>query len=343
METDFKINKMLTKKSLIVLTIVLIMGIFSMRGALTKEIVIEDGDKEIKVTTVSARVENVLNKGMVTLNKHDQVLPTLGEKVDENMKIVIKRAYPITLEVGGKAEEVMTANVQVKDVLEEYNVVLGDLDRVEPGLEEDIEKYQIINVVRINEEVVKENVTIPYDSIIKYRDDLEKGKVNLLKKGKAGEKEIQYKVVYEDGKEVERELIEENVVYDAENEVVEQGTVQYVATSRGNLRTKKIIRMTSTAYDAGFESTGKKPGDKHYGITRSGTTVRPGVVAVDPKVIPLGSKLYIESLDGSKDYGFASAEDTGGAIKGNKIDLYFESAQDVKKYGRRTVKVYILN
>ena len=66
------------------------------------------------------------------------------------------------------------------------------------------------------------------------------------------------------------------------------------------------------------------------------------IVAVDPKVIPLGTKLYIQSLDGTKDYGFAIAEDTGGAIKGNKIDLFFESSEQVYKFGRRKVKVYIL-
>ena len=101
--------------------------------------------------------------------------------------------------------------------------------------------------------------------------------------------------------------------------------------------------MTATAYDLSFESTGKLPGDKYYGITASGTKVRPGVVAVDPNVIPLGTKLYIQSLDGSKDYGFAIAEDTGGAIKGNRIDLFFENSQDVYRFGRRKVKVYILN
>lgn len=65
-------------------------------------------------------------------------------------------------------------------------------------------------------------------------------------------------------------------------------------------------------------------------------------MAVDPKVIPLGTKLYIESTDGTSDYGYATAEDKGSAIKGNKIDLYLETAQAVKKFGRRTVRVYIL-
>ncbi len=100
--------------------------------------------------------------------------------------------------------------------------------------------------------------------------------------------------------------------------------------------------MTATAYDLSFQSTGKRPGDRYYGITASGTKARPGVVAVDPRVIPLGTRLYVQSLDGTKDYGFAIAEDKGGAIKGNKIDLFFETANEVRRFGRRKVKVYIL-
>ena len=105
----------------------------------------------------------------------------------------------------------------------------------------------------------------------------------------------------------------------------------------------RSIFMEATAYDLSFESCGKNPGDKNYGITASGTQARPGIVAVDPKVIPLGTKLYIESMDGTGSYGYASAEDTGGAIKGNIIDLFFTNRSDALSFGRRQVKVYILD
>ncbi len=100
--------------------------------------------------------------------------------------------------------------------------------------------------------------------------------------------------------------------------------------------------MSATAYDLSYASTGKRPGDRYYGITASGTTARPGTVAVDPRVIPLGTKLYVESLDGTSDYGFAIAEDKGSAIKGKKIDLFFNSNRSAMNFGRRNVKVYIL-
>ncbi|WP_425540088.1 cell wall-binding repeat-containing protein [Microaceticoccus formicicus] len=100
---------------------------------------------------------------------------------------------------------------------------------------------------------------------------------------------------------------------------------------------KQIIRMNSTSYDASPESNGP------WGpITALGTNLRPGVVAVDPKVIPLKTELYVTSTDEWPSYGMAIAEDTGGAIKGNKIDLFYESSETVHKYGRRDVIVYVL-
>ncbi len=98
----------------------------------------------------------------------------------------------------------------------------------------------------------------------------------------------------------------------------------------------KKLSMTATAYNSGPKSTGKKPGQKGYGLTYSGIPAGPGIVAVDPKVIPLGTRLYIEG------YGFALAADTGSSIKGNKIDVYIEDANEIKKFGRRTVEVYVL-
>ena len=87
--------------------------------------------------------------------------------------------------------------------------------------------------------------------------------------------------------------------------------------------------MTATAYCSGT-------------TTATGMKVRYGVVAVDPRVIPLGSRLYIESANGNWIYGTAIAADTGGAVKGNIIDLYVESYNDAIQFGRRQAKVYIL-
>ncbi|MFR4777963.1 MAG: 3D domain-containing protein, partial [Finegoldia magna] len=93
----------------------------------------------------------------------------------------------------------------------------------------------------------------------------------------------------------------------------------------------RTITMRSTAYTSDPAENGG------YSTTAMGTAIRYGVAAVDPRVIPLGTRLYIEG------YGYARAEDTGGAIKGNRIDLVFGSKSQSNNWGRRTVRVTILN
>lgn len=96
--------------------------------------------------------------------------------------------------------------------------------------------------------------------------------------------------------------------------------------------------VEATAYTAGYESTGKNPGHPAYGITKSGTTVKEGrTIATDPEVIPLGSEVLIPCLSDN----VYIAEDIGGAIKGNKIDIYMENLQDAKEWGRRTITIYV--
>ena len=102
---------------------------------------------------------------------------------------------------------------------------------------------------------------------------------------------------------------------------------------------KKAITMTATAYDPTLNGTIPASQKTAYGLV-----CQYGVVAVDPKVIPLGTKLYIESSDGGASwvYGYCIAGDTGGAIKGNKVDLCFSTPEECRRFGRKTATVYIL-
>lgn len=100
------------------------------------------------------------------------------------------------------------------------------------------------------------------------------------------------------------------------------------------------MQVVATGYTAGVESTGKKPGHPQYGITYSGVKVRRdfvSTIAADPKVFPIGTVLYVPG------YGYGIVADTGSAIKGKKIDLYFETRKQVfKQWGKRKVTVYVL-
>ena len=121
---------------------------------------------------------------------------------------------------------------------------------------------------------------------------------------------------------------------------VEEGVLE---TSDGQvLEYTDVMQLEATAYCPCYSCCGKYPGNKWYNVTATGTKGRVGVIAVDPRVIPLGTQVYIEGLGGAKNYGFGSAEDTGGAIKGQIIDLYFNTHKETVNWGRQQVKVYIL-
>lgn len=97
------------------------------------------------------------------------------------------------------------------------------------------------------------------------------------------------------------------------------------------------MNMTTTAYTAGPESTGKKPGGKGYGITFTGTKAKVGVCAVDPNYVPLGSSLYVEG------YGYCRAEDKGSAVKGYHVDVFMDGVNEALRFGNEQRKVWILN
>lgn len=110
---------------------------------------------------------------------------------------------------------------------------------------------------------------------------------------------------------------------------------------------KQVIEATATAYCLCQKCCGKSPSSPGYGVTASGLKIIPGtgmkVIAVDPKVIPLGSKVYVQGLNGAWDYGYAVAGDTGGAIKSMKIDLYMDSHQETLSWGRKKVNIYVVD
>jgi len=188
-----------------------------------------------------------------------------------------------------------------------------------------------------------ERVGVDYETKIVYNENEFEEYRTVVQKGSDGMKKTVYQEIYEDGKLISTNLEEEIIYKEPETQVIEVGTKErLVVTSRGGFRYSDEIVLVATAYDLSYQSTGKNPGDPYFGITASGTKVQPGTVAVDTRVIPLGTKLYIASTDGSPDYGFATALDTGGAIKGNRIDLFMADIADCYNFGIRPVKVYIL-
>lgn len=309
--------------------------------------IVVDG-KETSVMTYRSNVADILNKNNVVLGPKDIVEPDLQSSVKTGDTIKIKKAMSVQLTVGNDSRTILTAANTVGDMLAKEKITLGKEDKISVPQETEIKDGDKISITRINTKMEKKLQPIEFATEIKKDNSLKSGIRKVVQEGKAGQREINEKVIYINGKIVSREVVNQAIIQQPTKKVIAMGTLQEQSAysqrfSRGgSINHSKVYRMKSTAYTESYSDTGKCPGNSDFGITASGTRVRRNIngystVAVDPTIIPLGTKLYIEG------YGYAIAEDTGGAIRGNKIDLYFNSDSQVSNWGVKYVNVYRLN
>jgi uncharacterized protein YabE (DUF348 family) len=296
--------------------------------------IVKDNEKKT-IWTTAGSVAGLLKEQKIVLSKHDQISPRPQVAIQDKMKIGIKKAFHLTYVDGGKKQQVWTTSATVADFLSQQGIKLNKLDRVEPSLTETIAKNGVVNVIRVEKvtDVVEE--PIQFAVVTKKDESLEKGKEKTITSGKKGLVSKQYEVLLENGEEVSRKLISEQKVAEKQDKVVAVGTKDLsIQVSRGAAdEPGKEFYVTATAYTAYCNGCS--------GRTATGLNLRANpnmkVIAVDPRVIPLGSKVYVEG------YGYAVAADTGGAIKGYIVDLFMPSNQDCYRWGRKKVKIKILN
>ncbi len=190
------------------------------------------------------------------------------------------------------------------------------------------------NLAHESEIFVEQREAIPFPTLRRVSTEMRYGSSKTVRAGINGEKQVKYRVFSINGREVSREAISTKIVKKPVEEVVAVGQkLKRFASRGGYFSGKKVISMVATGYSASPRENG---GDTS-GRTATGLKIGHGVVAVDPKFIPLGTRLFIEG------YGNAVAADTGGAIKGNRIDLGHDSYRKAQAVGRRSVTVHILD
>ncbi len=328
-------------------------------------VTISDGDYELAIYTGEVYVENVLKRHGITLKEFDELVPPRGTAVYDGMNITVERIKKVSLTYDGYDVSYYTKAETYGEFLEENDFSIGDDITADVNLDDELESSNKLTLFKITRQSTEHAEEIPYNTI--KRDDaaLAKGKTRVIQQGQKGIKKVSSELVFKDGIEISRAVIGEYIEKYPVDEIIAVGTAVQTApkasapktnttpayASSGSLvatvgghtfNYKKMITCQATAYDLSFESTGKRPGDRGYGITASGTYAKLGTVAVDPRVIPLGTKMYIVSTDGKVVYGYCTAEDTGGAIKGNKVDLFYNTTAECLQFGRRSVNVYIL-
>lgn len=303
-----------------------------------KEGHIEVDGKKIEVKTNSKTVKELLKENSIKLSSKDKVSQGLDSEVKENFEIEVRRAIQVVVTMSGKSEKIETSGETVKEVLESENIYYDKQDKIVPALDSKVVPHIEIKIARMTETMKKEEVNIDFGYEEKENSSMIEGESKVIQEGELGLKEVNTKEIYEDGVLTFKEITSEKVIKEPVVKIVEKGTKSAAIGTRGS-STRSVsgggITVEATAYDDNPANNGG-----YVGLTAMGTKLRPGVIAVDPRVIPLGTKVYITYPDGTP-WGYGIAEDTGGAIKGNKIDI-FMSSDLTWSFGRRQMKLYIV-
>jgi 3D (Asp-Asp-Asp) domain-containing protein len=251
----------------------------------------------------------------------------MPEAADRAAKSPLPR---VTVVADGEITEVRSPAATVSELLEEVGVSLSALDRTFPSPSSPLLDGLEVQVTRVTREEGMEEVTIPMKVVVLADPNRPAGFSKVLAHGQDGRVRREYRVWEKDGEETVRGTLNEKTLVKPKDTVILRGT--HGAPSRGG-DWRRPLRMEATAYDPGPLSCGKYAS----GYTATGAKAEKGVVAIDDRVIPMGTRLYIPG------YGFAVAADRGSAIKGMRIDLCFPTRQEALNFGRRKVHVYLLD
>lgn len=316
-----------------------------------------DGNKKVFFTTEDT-IGTFLEAKDLAFSKHDDLSFDLEDPVKDGMELAIEKGFKITVNDGGEKEELWTTGGKIKDFLQDNDITYDkdSDDTIKPKLKKEINEDTTITITRIEklpDKVIEE--AIPYETEEQKDDTLKKGKEKVLEEGKEGKKEKTYKVIKKNG-EQKRTLDDEEVITESENRVIAVGTKKPEPEPKPKKKSKpsktnnakpkdetkdnnsadkedgKVLYMEATAFTANCSGCS--------GHTATGMDLNSNpnakVIAVDPGVIPLGSKVWVEG------YGEATAADTGG-FSGNRIDVHVATEADASSFGRKRVKVKILD
>ncbi|TCS80175.1 3D domain-containing protein [Tepidibacillus fermentans] len=294
-----------------------------------KEITLIIDGQAKRVETSQKIVQDLLIEQRISFKTEDRLSVPLKSRLKDGQTIRVDHAKSISLNIAGEQKEVLTTAKTVGELLKQQKITLGKLDKVTPTIQSPITPQMEVIVTRIEKKIVQTEEDIPFGYVRKADTNLPKGKEKVLTKGKKGKVIKFVEITYENGKEVEKKLLKQDIVQPKNDQIVAYGTrIDRSIVSRGGFTFRPretLTNVTITQYSGGS-------------YTYLGTRPTPGrTIAVDPNVIPLGWWVYIEG------FGFRRAEDIGGSVKGNIIDIYVSSRESAISYGiRYGYKVYVI-
>lgn len=335
----------------------LIASVFISSGFSAKEVSDDSGKQAVMAACGTGDVQVFRKAGYALSDRNAYVTENTGEGI---RVIKILRAFDMNVVDGGKASTVSAVSGTVRAVLQSAGISLpGKNDVVNVSLDAAASEGMTVRIDRVKYVKSKTTKTIQYKTVTKNDSSLESGKTKVSVKGVNGTKEVTTTKKYVNGKLADTKTTEK-VTKKAVNKVVLKGTKKASKKSTTSKKTTTSNKSKTTVnkssktitvngktlhYSKVLTGSGTAYTERKGSRTATGQKVRVGLVAVNPKVIPYGTKLYITTVDGSRTYGYAVAADTGGALKSGRalVDLFYNTEKECRSFGRRQVKVYILD
>ena len=287
--------------------------------------IVADG-QQYTVQTELMNPRKSIREAGIRLGARD-VIRSSTNTLENGTILTITRIVPVNITYKGQSTTIHTDKNTIAGAVTDLGFVLPKV-KTFPAEETPVTSGMEIKVVDYEETIVTRTEKVPYNVVYQNDDTLERGIEKVVQQGTNGQATLTVRQMFHNGQPAGEEVITTDVHVAPTDHIIRTGTRDTVSTSRGDMRFSRSYYMQATAY-LPTDGDGKC-------ITATGIRARHGVVAVDPRVIPLGSRVYVPG------YGVALAADTGGAIKGKRIDLCMESRREAMKFGRRSVKVYVL-
>ena len=332
----------------------------------------EDMGIAYEITTLATSVGELLDLYDFQLSVGDIVYPDRTQPIADGQEIRLRRAMSVSTSADGVVRDLRIQGGTVRDALAMSGVTYDQDDIISPPLSSMLTPGMEISLIRVEHVDIVETQRLYYQKRTQKDSSLYIGETAVAQEGKEGEKEVDIRIVYHDGEELYREETGSRVLEMPQHLIVKEGTkarpVKTAVVASTPSKTTTGTKAVTTSTKAGstsvsnnwYDSAGYKEntywvfyGDKQYekkdtlsvkataythtgSRTASGVWPSVGTIAVDKSVIPMGTRIFVPG------YGIGIAQDTGGAIKGNKIDVFLNTEGECIKWGAKNVQIYIL-
>lgn len=305
-----------------------------------------DGGSSYVYSGVYLGIPGTLAAAGLRLEPGDTCTAELGQV----RQLMVHRASRVEIRYHGESRTVISEGETVARLLERLGLALTGEDELSVPGDACTRDGMVISVDRILREIQTFCISVPYETIVCACGQIPAGQERILRDGTEGELRCTAEVTYRNGIEVSRQILQEEVTVVPGSRILARGTGEPAAVPDPDmpvirdgyiaLPTGELLPYTHTATVRATAYTHTDEGCNR--VTATGSMVHVGTVAVDPRYIPYGTRMFIMASDGSYVYGIAQAEDCGGDIKGDRVDLYMPTYDDCIAFGRRVCTVYYL-